>query len=112
MIKEEGLKKDIKDCAINVVSEIEEPLSRQPIFDKLPFEVNIQHCFDVPYMESNVLCHEQLVMAETCKNELEVSHDIPIVTPTKDGEFNLVEVMEDEIRKKKFLHMIRYSYKL
>ena len=33
LIKEEGLKKDIKDCAIDVVSEIEEPLSKQSVFD-------------------------------------------------------------------------------
>ena len=32
-----------KDCAINVMSEIEDPLSKQSIFDELPFEVNIQH---------------------------------------------------------------------
>ena len=44
-----------KDCAINIVSEIEEPLSKQPIFDELPFEVNVQLYFDVPNMETNVL---------------------------------------------------------
>ena len=41
LIKEEGLKKNIKDCAIDVVSEIEEPLSKQSVFDELLFEVNI-----------------------------------------------------------------------
>ena len=100
MIKEEGLKKDIKDCAIDVVSEIEEPLSKQSVFDELPFKINIQQCLDVSNMDSNVLCYEQLVMAETCKNELEISHDLPKVTPSKDGAFNLVEEKEDEIRKR------------
>ena len=41
LIKEEGLIKDIKNCAIDVVSEIEQPLSKQSIFDELLFEVNI-----------------------------------------------------------------------
>ena len=101
MIEEKGLIRDIKDCAVDVLSEIEEPLSKQPIFDEHPSEVNnIQHCLDMPNMERNVLCYEQLVMAETCKNELEISHDLPKVTPSKDGEFNLVEEKEDEIRKK------------
>ena len=66
--------KDIKNCAIDVVSEIEEPLSKQSIFDELPFDVNIQQCFDMPNMETNVLSHEQLFMDETCKNELDVAH--------------------------------------
>ena len=68
-----------KDCAINVVSEIEEALSKQSVYDELPFEINIQQYFDVPNMESNVLCYEQLVMAETCKNELDVSKYFPMV---------------------------------
>ena len=51
-------------------------------------------------METNILCYEQLVMAKTCKNELEISHDLPKVTPSKDDAFNLVEEKEDEIRKK------------
>ena len=50
-------------------------------------------------METNVLFHEQLVMAETCKNELKVSHNLPMVTSSKDVEFNLVKVNEDEIKK-------------
>ena len=51
-------------------------------------------------MNTNVLCYEQLVMDETCKNKLEISYDLPIVTPSKGDEFNLVEVKGDEIRKK------------
>ena len=30
-----------KDCAIDIVSEIEGPLSKQSVFDELLFEVNI-----------------------------------------------------------------------
>ena len=51
-------------------------------------------------METNFLFHDQLVMAETCKNELEVSHDLPMVTSSQGDEFNLVEVKENEIRKR------------
>ena len=93
-----------KDCLINVVSEIEEPLSKQLIFDELPFKGNIQHCFGVPNMENNVLCREQLVMEGTCKNELKISHDLLMVTPSQGDEFNLVKVKEDEIRKRLFTY--------
>ena len=39
-------------------------------------------------------------MDETCKHKLKISYDLPIVTPSKGDEFNLVEVKGDEIRKK------------
>ena len=51
-------------------------------------------------METNVLCHEQLFMDETCKNELDVTHYLPIFNLFQSDEFNLVEVKGDEIRKK------------
>ena len=54
----------------------------------------------MPNIETNVLCHEQLVMAKTWKNELEVSHDLSMVTLSQGDEFNLVEVKENEIRKR------------
>ena len=80
------------------MSEIEEALSKQSIFDELPCEINIQQCFDVPNIEINVLCHEQLVMAKT-SNLL-----------SQSCEFNLIEVKDNEIKKrfptydKVFLH--------
>ena len=64
------------------MSEIEKALSKQSVFDELPFKINIQQCFDVPNTKTNVLCHEQLVMAETNKNELKISHNLPLVTPS------------------------------
>ena len=51
-------------------------------------------------METNVLCHEQLFMDETCKNELDVAHYLPIVNLSQGDEFNLVEVKENKIRKR------------
>ena len=44
--------------------------------------------------------HEQLVMAKTCKNELEVSHDLTMVDLSQGDEFNLIEVKENAIRKR------------
>ena len=51
-------------------------------------------------METNVLCYEQLVMVETCKNELDASHYLPMVNLSQGDEFNIVEVKENEIRKR------------
>ena len=82
------------------MSEIEKTLSKQPIFYELPFEGNIQHYFGVPNIETSVLCHQQLVMAETWNNELKISHDLLLVTPSQDDEISFVEVKENEIRKR------------
>ena len=104
LIEEEGLIKDIKDCALDVLSEIEDkveqPSNKHVVFEEIPYEGDVQNCFDVINREINAIGSKQLVMAEACKNELEVSLDLPMVTPSKDNEFNLVEEKEDEIRKK------------
>ena len=51
-------------------------------------------------MNTNVLCYEQLVMDETCKNELKVSHDSSMINLTQDNEFTIVEMKENDIRKR------------
>ena len=38
-------------------------------------------------------------MTETCNDVLKISHELPIVTPSQDDEFSLVELKENEIRK-------------
>ena len=39
-------------------------------------------------------------MAETCKDVLKISHDLPMVSLSQDVELSLVEVNENEIRKR------------
>ena len=46
------------------------------------------------------MCHEQLVIVETCKDVLKISHDLSKVTSSQDDEFFLVEVKKNEIRKR------------
>ena len=78
LIKNEGLIKDIKDCVINVVSEIEEALSKQLVFDELSFEVNIQHCFDVPKWRRMFCVMNNLLWLR--HGNMKISHDLPMVT--------------------------------
>ena len=104
LIKEEGLIKDIRECALDVLSEnedkVELPSNKYVVFEEIPFVGDVQNYLDVINEEIDAVGSKQLVMAKTYKNELKISHDLPIVNLSKDDEFNRVGVKENVIRKR------------